>query len=125
MKKQMFLYPYIAKICRYLCFGVLDYKNAQKRKVEIVELSNELMSCIPDKLADAEFSEDEIGNILSAFLRTLSGNSLRVFLLRYFDCKSIAEIVKCCGISESNVKTILHRTRNKLKKHLNSEGIII
>ncbi|MDD3164729.1 MAG: RNA polymerase sigma factor [Oscillospiraceae bacterium] len=118
-------YPYIAKICRHLCFGVLDYKGAQKRNVEIVELSEELMCCIPDKLTNVEYSENEIGSLLSVFLKTLSVEHQRIFLLRYFDCKSIAEVASYCGSSESNVKTTLYRTRSKLKEHLNSEGIIV
>lgn len=121
---QLF-YPYIAKICRQLCFGVLSYKGAKKRNVEMVELSEELMCCIPDKLTNVERCENEIGSLLSAFLKTLSVEHQRIFLLRYFDCKSIAEVASCCGSSESNVKTTLHRIRIKLKKHLNLEGIIV
>lgn len=53
-QRPTYLYAFIAKICRYLCFGRLDYKNAQKRSFEIVILSDELMCCIPDKLSETE-----------------------------------------------------------------------
>ena len=30
--RPQFFFAYLAKICRFLCFDVLDHKNAQKRK---------------------------------------------------------------------------------------------
>ena len=41
-------YAYIAKICRNFALKKLDWKNAQKRKAEIVALTQEMESCIPD-----------------------------------------------------------------------------
>ena len=36
--RPQFFFAYLAKICRFLCFDVLDHKNAQKRSALVVEL---------------------------------------------------------------------------------------
>ena len=46
--RPQFLFAYLAKICRFLCFDVLDHKNAQKRSALVVELTHEMQQCIPD-----------------------------------------------------------------------------
>ena len=46
--KPTFFYAYLAKICRFLAMGKLDWNNAAKRKAEVVELSDEMENCIPD-----------------------------------------------------------------------------
>jgi RNA polymerase sigma-70 factor (ECF subfamily) len=46
-----------------------------------------------------------------------------VFICRYFYSDSIGEIARRFGLSESKVKSMLHRARGKLKKSLESEGI--
>ena len=124
-QKPTYLYAFIAKICRYLCFGKLDYKNAHKRNFEIVTLSDELMCCIPDKLSETEFEDKAIGDILTDFLNTLSEDNRLIFMRRYWFCEPISEIVNRYNISESKVKTSLHRTRKKLKSYLGTEGISI
>lgn len=123
--RPTYLYAFIAKICRHLCFGRIDYKNAQKRNFEVVTLSDELMCCIPDKLSETELEEKATGKILTDFLNTLSKDNRLIFMRRYWFCESISEIVNRYNISESKVKTSLHRTRKKLKTHLETEGISI
>lgn len=124
-QKPFCFYAFIAKICRYLCFGKLDYKNAQKRNFHMVSLSDELMSCIPDRLSLSQLEEQIIGDILTSFLKSLSEGERLIFMRRYWFCDSISEISKYYHITESKVKTSLHRTRNKLKDYLETEGISI
>lgn len=124
-QKPTYFYAFIAKICRHLCFDRLDYKNAKKRKVEIVTLSDELLQCIPDKHYETELENKEIGVILTAFLNSLGKESRLIFMRRYWFCESVIQISRHFQISESKVKTTLHRTRNKLKAYLEKEGIFL
>lgn len=124
-QKPISFYAFIAKICRNICFGMLDYKKAQKRNSEVVTLSEELENCIPDKLANDKFHDEEITEILNSFLKTLSDSGRKIFLQRYWFCKPISEIAVFYNMSESSVKTSLHRSRNKLKKYLETEGISV
>ncbi|MFI3326310.1 MAG: RNA polymerase sigma factor [Clostridia bacterium] len=123
-KRPEHFYAYLSKICRFICFGKLDYKNAQKRTAEIVTLSDELLICIPSN-TEKEVDEENFTKVLERFLETLSKENRIIFLRRYWYCESIAEISKKLNFGESKIKTSLFRTRGKLKKYLESEGIFI
>jgi RNA polymerase sigma-70 factor (ECF subfamily) len=45
-----------------------------------------------------------------------------VFIRRYWFLDSVADISARFGLSESKVKTMLFRCRNKLRDHLKKEG---
>ena len=60
-----------------------------------------------------------------SFLESLSKESRLIFLRRYLYVDTVAEIAARYGISESKVKTQLHRTRAKLHTHLAKEGIYV
>ncbi len=46
-----------------------------------------------------------------------------VFLLRYWHFLTIEDICRRTGYGESRVKSMLSRTRQKLRRHLEQEGI--
>ena len=50
-QKPKFLFAYAAKICRNAAYNKVQWNEASKRKVELVEFSTELEQCIPDSLA--------------------------------------------------------------------------
>ena len=54
---------------------------------------------------------------------TLEKDERDVFLSRYWYMASIAEIAERSGFTESKVKTMLYRTRKKLLKQLQEEGL--
>lgn len=118
-------YAFTAKVCRHICFGILDYKKAKKRNFEVVTLSEELENCIPSRFSETEFRDEEIGNALTSFLNLLSEDSRRIFLRRYWFCDSVCEIAVRYNLSQSKVKTSLCRTRKKLRVYLETEGISI
>ena len=65
----------------------------------------------------------ELGQLLDAFLRTLTPDNQMVFLRRYWYVDTIAEIAARYGISESAVQMRLNRTKQKLSAYLAKEGI--
>lgn len=123
--KPTYLYAYLAKICRYFALGKLDWKEAAKRKAEIVTLTNEMAQCIPDQRKEAEMTAKEIGRVINAFLDGISQESRIIFLRRYWFCDTISEIAERYGISESKVKMRLHRTRKQLADCLSKEEITV
>ena len=122
-KKPMHLFTFLAKICRNFALKKLDWKAAAKRNAEVVSLTQEMETCIPDVTRDRELESRELGRILDAFLRTLSDENQMVFLRRYWYVDTIAEIAVRYGISESAVQMRLIRTRSKLAEYLAREGI--
>lgn len=122
-QKPVHFFAYLAKICRHFALGRLDRNNAAKRKAEVVSLTQEMESCIPDSRRDTTLEQKELGRILSDFLRTLSPENRMVFLRRYWYVDTVGEIALRYGISEGAVMTRLSRTRTKLKRYLQKEGI--
>lgn len=116
---------YLSKICRNLAFGVLDKRNAEKRSALVVELSQELQQCIPDRMTQYRIESRELGALLNRFLHSLKTEERKIFLCRYWYGDSVAEIAANMGITQSKVKTQLHRTRNKLRNKLEQEGITV
>ena len=124
-KKPMHLFAYLAKICRNFALKKLDWKSAAKRNAEVVSLTQEMEQCIPDRSHERRLEGEEIGRVLNRFLDSISVESRLVFMRRYWYTDSIAEIAERYHISQSKVKTQLHRTRNKLQLFLESEGIYV
>ena len=123
--RPSYFYAYLAKICRFLCFGRLDWNNAAKRKAEIVELSAEMELCIPDPSRERQAVSRELARLLNEFLGTLPEESRKIFLRRYWYADSITEIAQRYQMGESKVKTRLFRTRNALRSFLEKEGITV
>lgn len=124
-KKPNHLFAYLAKICRHFALGKLDWRNAARRKAEVVSLTQEMENCIPDSRRDAVMDSKELGRVLNTFLRTQTPENRMVFLRRYWYADTVAEIAQRYGITESAVMTRLSRTRSRLAAYLKKEGIAV
>lgn len=120
--RPTYFYAYLAKICRFLCFGKLDWKNAAKRKAEIVELTVEMELCIPDLSRERQLEAKELGRLLNEFLGQLDEESRNIFMRRYWFSDSVEGIAQRFRCSQSKVKTRLFRARNQLRSFLEKEG---
>ena len=90
------------------------------------------MPLIVDELAETldsgmdtetELEIRELNRAIRHLVDSLEKDERDVFLSRYWYMASIAEIAERSGFSESKVKTMLHRTRKKLLKQLQEEGL--
>ena len=124
-QKPCHFFAYLAKICRNFAFGILDKRQAAKRSADIVTLTAEMALCIPDSRRDTELEGRELGRLLNGFLATLSQESRVIFLRRYWYADSIEAIAARYGLGQSKVKTSLHRSRAKLRRFLEQEGIAL
>lgn len=124
-KQPAYFYAFLASICRHLSLNRLDWRMAAKRNAELVALTQEMESCIPDRRQESEIDRRELRRILTSFLDSLSKENRLIFLRRYLYVDSVAEIAQRYGMSESKVKTQLCRTRKKLHAYLEKEGITV
>ena len=122
-QKPNFFFAYLAKICRNCSLRRLQWNTAAKRSAQVISLTKELESCIPDRGYERKLEGEEIGKLLNGFLESLPQESRLIFLRRYWYTDSILEIAARYHITESKVKTQLHRTRKKLQQYLAKEGI--
>ena len=122
------LRAFIAKITRNLSINRLEKEKAKKRGGgQYDAVLSELEECIADRNSSPEsLAESEtIIAALNSFLSGQSAENRRVFLRRYWRAASIDEIAADFNMSRGKVKTILFRMRNKLRKHLESEGVYL
>ncbi len=89
----------------------------------------ELAECIPDSSPDRcspeqQVEAGELAAQITSFLGTLPQTEREVFVCRYWFAAGIREISRKFGFSESRVKSMLLRTRERLRRHLSKEGLI-
>ena len=118
-------FAFLAKLCRNLACNKLDWLRADKRRAELIPLTEELAQCIPDKGVDRERDARELSAALNRFLSTLPQETRVIFMRRYWFMDSVKEIAGRYGMGESKVKTALFRTRQKLREYLEKEEIYI
>ncbi len=118
---------FLGKITRNLALDRFDWNHAAKRGGGELEISlEELRDCIPSSTDVAQTVENKVLlRALDAFLASLPPEARKIFLRRYWYMSSVKEIASFYGISESNVKMRLMRTRNALKAYLEQEGIAL
>ena len=115
---------FLARITRNLSLDRLDYLLAKKRSSDMEILLAEVAECIPSvESAEQSMEAAQITEVLNQFLYTLDQSSRVIFVARYWYAKPVKEIAFEWHYSESKVKSILFRTRKKLKAYLEQEGI--
>ncbi len=117
---------FIGKITRRLAISKWRKRTAEKRGGDEYELSlDELSECVSDKSNTERETEDkEITALINSFLKGLPETQRNVFICRYWYMDSVSSIAKDFGFSESKVKSMLMRTRQKLKQRLSEEGLL-
>lgn len=119
------LMAFICKIARNLSLRRLEFMKREKRSADMLVSLEELEAVLPDEKCAVDMSDDDIGKLISSFLRSQKEESRNVFIRKYYFFDSITEIAKRYSFTESKVKNMLFYTRNKLKDYLIKEGVEI
>ena len=114
------------RILRNISINRLRGRLAAKRGGGELELVlNELEPYLASgNSPEAEYEAKELALEIRKFLRSLAADERTIFLARYWLIMPTSMIAKRLGFSESKVRTSLHRSRNKLHRHLSEEGLI-
>ena len=124
-KRPAFFSAFLGKMTRYISLDRWKQRSRLKRGGgELPLCLEELAGC----LSGEETTEDKVIRketiaCINLFLDSLPETERRVFLCRYWYFDSTAGIAKRFGFSESKVLSMLHRTRGKLQRHLEKEGL--
>lgn len=89
-EEPVYLFAYLAAICRNRVLSALGREKAQKRRGEVVALTAELEQCIPDTRRDREETARDIGEALNCFLAGLGEEKRR------FSCGATGTL-RACG----------------------------
>ena len=118
------LKAYIATLTRRRSLDRYDALTAQKRGGGQVEVAlEELAECASLRDPQKEMEAAELAARIASFLRSIPSVERKVFVCRYWYFDSIGDITEQFGFTQSKVKSMLHRTRRKLRKYLEKEGI--
>ena len=116
---------FVCKIARNLSLKRLEFLTREKRSADLLLSLDELAAVLPDERYAPDVSDEDIGKMISSFLRCQKQEVRNVFIRKYFFFDSIAEIADRLGFTESKVKNMLFSTRNKLRDYLIKEGVEI
>ena len=126
-QRPSILSSFLGRITRNLSFDRCRRQNAEKRGGGALPLAlDELSECVPaGGSVEQTMDERELGQAIDRFLRTIPEKQCSLFLRRYWYAESISQIAERYSLKENTVKSILFRTREKLRRYLAGEGIII
>lgn len=121
------LSAFFGKLARNLSLDRWRRLKAAKRGGSQVEVAlHELENCLPDRRSPDETLEaGETAALISAFLRRQPALDRVLFIRRYFHLESLNSLAERFGLTAGQVKSRLHRTRQKLKAELEREGIAV
>lgn len=118
------LSAYLSKITRQISIDIFRKKHTVKRyaseyALSLDELGDSFSDGItPERELDAKLLDDAVNRFVSA----LPEHAQRVFVGRYYFFDSLKDIAAYCGMTESKAKSLLYRTRQRLKAYLVKEG---
>lgn len=120
------LSAFLGKITRRISLNKWRDRSRRKRGGGEVPLAlEELDECIPGRDDTARKAElKELTQAIVRFLNELPETEREVFVCRYWYLADMRQISHAFGFSESKVKSMLHRTRGRLKCHLAEEGLL-
>lgn len=122
-KRPGILSAFLGKITRHLSIDRWRRRTAEKRGGEIVLALEELEDCISDGLSTEDaVQKKELTVFINRFLDALPETERNVFLCRYWYVDGVQDIADTLGFSVSKVNSMLHRTRQKLRRALEREG---
>lgn len=125
--KPVKLNTFLGKIARRAALKRWEKNRTQKRGGGEVELAlEELSEYLSDgKTPESAIETKELTHILNEFLQRLPKEERQIFVCRYWYFDSVGNIAKHFGFSQSKVKSMLARTRMKLRATLSKEGITL
>ena len=118
------LSTFLGKIARRIAIDRCRRYGAEKRGGGVLDLAlEELEECVSGaRTVEAEIEGLELQKKLNDFLFSLPETERRIFMRRYWYLDSVTEIANRFACSESKIKSVLYRTRNKLRAMLEKEG---
>ena len=120
------LLTYICRIVRNLSVMKYHANTALKRNSFYDVALSELEDCLSvSETVEMELAAKELSQMINHFLDTLDQDNRVMFVRRYWYSDSISDIATKFQTSNNSISVRLSRTREKLKKYLKKEGILL
>ena len=120
------LSTFLGKLTRRISIDKWRRTTAKKRgDGQLPLVLSELEDCISDgKSIEEETERKLLAEVIAAFIKSMPETEQKVFLCRYWYMDSVSSIATRFRFSESKVKSMLSRTREKLRVRLEKEGLV-
>ena len=94
-----------------------------KRSAFTIVSISEIEEALPDYNIAQGVEDEELGKLISKFLWSEKELDRNVFLRKYWFFDSISDIAERYSMNENSVKSMLFRSRNRLREFLRKEGV--
>ena len=119
------LSSFLSKLTRRISISHLRTRKRKKRITTEYSLSlDELGECVSHQTPERQIDEKLLAEAVSTFISKLPRDTKDAFICRYYFFDSVRDTAAMLGISQSKLKSLLHRTRLELREHLQKEGFI-
>lgn len=124
-KRPSVLSAFLGTITRNLAVSLYRAKTTQKRGGSETPLAlEELQDCIPSDADPArDYERREFEEAIGNFVAALPEAEQLVFVARYWYLATVPEIARRMDYTPAKTKSILFRTRSKLRTYLREEGL--
>ena len=117
---------YVCRIARNRAVSRLRAASAGKRNSGFDLVLDELGECIPSGAdVEAVIEGKELTRAIDRFLSTLGHDDRYLFVRRYWYADSMKDIAAAMGRKENQLSVRLFRLREKLRKTLVKEGLLV
>ena len=121
-----YLGSYVCRIVRNLAVSRLRSESAAKRNRNLDLVLDELAECIPSRAdPQAEIEAKELTAAISCFLSALDYDDRYLFVRRYWYADPVKDIAAAMHVRENRLSVRLFRLREKLRKTLLKEGLLV
>ena len=117
---------YVCRIARNLAVSRYRAKTAAKRNSGFDLVLDELAECIPSGVnVETDYEARELTEAINRFLATLDRDDRFLFVRRYWYADPVADIAAVTHGSANRISVRLFRIREKLRKALIKEGLLL
>lgn len=118
------LRAWLGKIVRNIALNLWNKNHAAKRYAGMETLMSELEDCAPSPAGvESEIDDIELGQVISAWLRSLDETDRKCFILRYWNGMQLKDIAERYGMPADKLAQKMFGLRKSLKEQLEKEEI--
>ena len=120
------LVSFVCRIARNLAISRLRADSAAKRNRGLDLVLDELEDCIPSGMdVEKDYDAKELAEAVNRFLAGLKYDDRFLLVRRYFYADSVKDIARQMHERDSRISMRLFRLREKLRKTLVKEGLLV
>jgi RNA polymerase sigma-70 factor (ECF subfamily) len=125
-QRPRLLRPWLGRIVRNAAINLWNKNHAKKRYVGMELLLDELEACIPSpQTIERQLEAEELGGIISAWLRTLPADDRTLFVRRYWNGEALRELARLWHDTPARLAQRTYRLRLALKAELERNGVFL